>query len=267
MSSSSSPEPSKFRVILVDDEPLARAGLREALLKDPDITIVAECENGEQAVSEIDHLAPDIVLIDVQMPGLDGFGVLRALTGDTLPTVVFVTAHDAHALKAFEVNAVDYVMKPFDDARLRDAMERAKLHCRSRAAVDMESRLRRLLDDVTAREQGRSPAGHAERFMVRRDDRTLVVRASDIDWIDAAGNYVHLHVRKDEYKLRMTLRALGERLDPDRFVRIHKSTIVNIDRIKEIQPWFGGDYVAILTDGKQLRVSRTYAQSLLRPVQ
>ena len=253
-------ETTVIRALIVDDEPLARDAIRLALTQDPEITVVGQAADGEQAVSAIESLHPDLVFLDVQMPGLDGFDVVSAIGTDAMPAIVFVTAFDTHAVRAFEVNAVDYILKPFDDRRVAEALVRAKARLRAADVQTAEARLLQLLQDVRRHRA-------VERFMVRRGDRTHIVRPHEVDWFEGDGNYVRLHVRDETFKLRTTIQALCKQLDASEFVRIHRSTVVNLSRIKEIQAWFGGDYVAILHDGRQLRVSRTYAQDLLRPVQ
>lgn len=254
-------ESTVIRALIVDDEPLARDAIRLALAQDPEITVVGQAADGEQAVSAIESLRPDLVFLDVQMPGLDGFDVVNAIGADAMPPIVFVTAFDTHAVRAFEVNAVDYILKPFDDRRVAEALLRAKARLRAGDLQSAEARLLQLLRDV------RGHGASVQRFMVRRGDRTHIVRPHEVDWFEGDGNYVRLHVRDETFKLRTTIQTLCKQLDASEFVRIHRSTVVNLGRIKEIQAWFGGDYVAILHDGRQLRVSRTYAQDLLRPVQ
>jgi two-component system, LytTR family, response regulator len=255
-------------VAIVDDEPLARDCIRLALADDPSVNIVAECADGPSAIDAIIEHRPDVVFLDVQMPGIDGFGVLEAVEAQHLPAIIFVTAYDQHALRAFDVHAVDYLVKPFEDARLREALERAR---RARSLGEMEARVRALLRDLRSVDEppaADQPAGqYATRFVVRGDDRAVIVRARDVDWIEASGNYVVLHTKIGEHRMRMSLRALAEQLDPKQFFRIHKSTIVNLDSVREIQPWFGGDYIAILNTGHKLRVSRTHAHRFLKPVQ
>jgi two-component system LytT family response regulator len=252
-----------LRVLIVDDEPLARDNVRLALATDTGVEVVAECDDGDSAVEAIAALRPDLVFLDVQMPGRDGFGVIEAVGPGRMPPVVFVTAYDAHALRAFEVHALDYLLKPFDDARVRDAIARARRATPGDGAL--EDRLAALLEQA-ARRAG-PLGGYLSRFVVRHGDRASLVRAADVDWIAADGNYVVLHARGAAHRLRVSLRTLAEQLDPKQFARIHKSTIVNLDRVRELQPWFGGDYVAILVDGKQLRVSRSFAAAILRPLQ
>ncbi len=257
-------------VILVDDEPLARDSLRIALSGDPSVSIVDECANGLEAIESIRRHAPDVVFLDIEMPELDGFGVIQEIGVDEMPAVIFVTAFHAHALRAFDVHAADYLLKPFDDARLHEALVQARLRLASTDIGDTERRLSAILRELgrdSLKSVETSDSRPATRFTVRTEDKALIFQAKDVDWFEADGNYVWLHVRKEKHRLRISIRSLLEQLDTRQFVRIHKSTIVNIDRIKEVQPWFGGDYVAILTDGRQLRVSRTFAQEFLKPVQ
>lgn len=240
-----------IRTLIVDDEPLARQRLRKLLEADPDIVILGECGDGQEAVAELRRLRPDLVFLDVQMPALDGFGVLHELAGTALPVVIFVTAHDRYALKAFEVHALDYLLKPFDRTRFAAALERAKAQVRQGSASALSERLEELLQSIDGRPRG------PERLIVKSAGRSYFVRIADIDWIEAAGNYVRLHVGKDEHLLRESLTALEHRLDARRFVRIHRSTIVNLERIRELQPAFHGDYVIILHDGTELALSRS----------
>jgi two-component system LytT family response regulator len=246
----------KIRTLIVDDEPLARQRLRHLLEADPDIAIVGECGDGQQAVADLQALRPELVFLDVQMPVLDGFGVLQALSGTPSPVVIFVTAHDRYALKAFEVHALDYLLKPFDKSRFGMALERAKIQVRQGNAVAVNERLQELLQTV----HGRSHA--PERLLIKSDGRIYFVRVEDIDWIEAAGNYVRLHVGKEDHLLREALSALERKLDPARFVRIHRSTIVNLERIRELQPAFHGDFVIILRDGTELTLSRGCREKL-----
>jgi two-component system, LytTR family, response regulator len=246
----------KIRTLIVDDEPLARQRLRRLLEADPDIVLVGESGDGQQAVADLRQLRPDLVFLDVQMPMLDGFGVLQALGDTPLPVVIFVTAHDRYALKAFEVHALDYLLKPFDKTRFAAALERAKAQVRQGSALALNERLQELLQTVPGRRHG------PERLMIKSAGRIYFVRIEDVDWIEAAGNYVRLHVGKEDHLLREPLTALEKKLDPSRFVRIHRSTIVNLERIREIQPAFHGEYVIILQDGTELTVSRSCRDKL-----
>jgi two-component system, LytTR family, response regulator len=246
----------KIRTLIVDDEPLARQRLRTLLESDPDITLVGECGDGREAVAALREQQPDLVFLDVQMPELDGFGVLRALNQERMPAVIFVTAHDRYALRAFEVHALDYLLKPFDKDRFRTALERAKAQVRREQGGDVGQRLLDLLRDV---QESRKPQ---ERLVVKSGSRVYFVRVEDIDWIEAAGNYVRLHVGKEDHLLRESMGGLEARLHSNRFLRIHRSTIANIERIRELQPSFHGDYVVILQDGTELTLSRGYRDKL-----
>ena len=246
----------KIRTLIVDDEPLARQRLRKLLEADADIAIVGECADGQRAVADVLELRPDLVFLDVQMPALDGFGVLQALDGHALPVVIFVTAHDRYAVKAFEVHAFDYLLKPFDKARFAAALDRAKTQVRQGNAATISERLQQLLQTVEPRRPG------LDRLMIKSSGRIYFVRVEDVDWIEAAGNYVRLHVGKEDHLLRESLTALEKKLDPAHFVRIHRSTIVNLERIREIQPAFHGDYVVIMESGAELALSRSCREKL-----
>ncbi len=237
-------------------EPPCENDCARLLEADPVIATVGECGDGRQAVTDVQELRPDLVFLDVQMPVLNGFGVLQALETTTLPVVIFVTAHDRYAVKAFEVHALDYLLKPFDRSRFGVALERAKAQIRQGSAAALNVRLQEMLQTTPGRRQG------AERLMVKSSGRISFVRIEDIDWIEAAGNYVRLHVGKEDHLLRETLTALEKKLDPARFVRIHRSTIVNLDRIRELQPAFHGDYIIVLKDGAELALSRSCRDKL-----
>jgi two-component system LytT family response regulator len=242
--------------LIVDDEPLARERIRALLAVDPDIEVVAECGDGQAAVSAIHKLTPDLLFLDVQMPDLDGFGVLEAVGAEHMPVTIFVTAFDSYALQAFEVHALDYLLKPFETERFRKALERAKAQIHREQGGEVSQRLLALLEGVTAEHKP------LERLVVKAGGRVYFLRTEEIDWIEAAGNYLRLHVGTESHLLRETMNALEARLDPDKFLRIHRSTIVNIERIQELHPWFKGDYVVILRDGTQLTLSRSYRQKL-----
>jgi two-component system LytT family response regulator len=246
----------RIRTLLVDDEPLARQRLRGLLADHADIELVGECSDGQQAVAAVQRLKPDLLFLDVQMPELDGFGVLEALAGALPPVVIFVTAHDRFAVKAFEVHALDYLLKPFDKDRFGAALARAKGQVRLGKSAAAEDRLMALLESA----HQRRPT--LERLIVKSAGRVSFVRVQDVDWIEAAGNYVRLHVGKEEHLLRESLTGLEAKLDAKRFVRIHRSSIVNIDRIRELQPAFHGDYVVILDSGAELTLSRNCRDKL-----
>ena len=238
--------------MVVDDEPLARKRLLALLRDEPDIEVVGEAGGGTSAAKLIPVLKPDLVFLDIQMPGLDGFGVLRAIAPKHLPLVIFVTAYDEHAIRAFDVHAVDYVLKPVVESRFREAVRRAVDRLGSSGADALSRQMALLLD--------RLPAVIApERLAVRAGERTVFVGVDEIDWIDVDGDYARLHVGKLTHLLRETLGDLERRL-PARFLRIHRSIIVQADRIQSVQPWFKGDYVITLRDGTRLTSGRTYRQ-------
>lgn len=254
-----------IRVLIADDEPLGRSNVRVALQDAPDVEIVAECENGDETADAIGRLKPDLVFLDVQMPGSDAFGVIERVGPEHMPPVVFVTAHDEYAVPAFRVHALDFLLKPFDDDRFRDALERARARLEQHDGGELARRLRDLLREL-GDAGGTVPAAgrYITRFGVKHDGGIIFVRAPDVDYFESAGNYVTLHVRDKAYSIRSTIQTLIRSLDPNRFQRIHRSTIVNVDRLKELQPWFGSDYIAVLHDGRKLKVSRTYSPSLTR---
>jgi two-component system LytT family response regulator len=246
----------RIRAVIVDDEPLAREGVRLHLEAEPDIDVIGEAGSGEEAVTLIETVRPDLLFLDVQMPGLDGFGVLEALGSAHMPVTVFTTAYDQFALRAFDAHAIDYVLKPYDAERFHNAVERARMQLSGRRKVQIDDRLDSLLDELRTRNQ------FLERLVVRSGGRILILRVADVDWVEAASNYVRLHAGGKEYLLRETMTALEAKLDPADFVRIHRSTIVRVDRIRELEPLFQGDYVVILEDNTRLTSSRGYREKL-----
>jgi two-component system, LytTR family, response regulator len=242
----------KIRTLIVDDEPLARDGVRLHLEDHEDIEIIGECTGGEDAVGRIEADQPDLVFLDIQMPGLDGFGVLEALGPEKLPAVIFVTAYDQFALRAFEASAVDYLLKPFEAERFDKALERVRIQMRGQNPDAMSERLRNLVATLGGRER------FLERMVARTNGRILILRVDDVDWIEAAANYVRVHIGTKQYLVRETMTNLETRLDPEKFLRIHRSVIVRKDRIKELEPLFQGDYSIILVDGSRLTSSRGY---------
>jgi two-component system LytT family response regulator len=247
---------SKIRALIVDDEPLAREGMRLHLEAEQDVEIVGEARDGEEAVEMIHSMRPDLVFLDVQMPGMDGFAVVEAMGPDSMPCVVFVTAYDQFALRAFDAHAVDYLMKPFDAQRLHSAVDHARTQIRGKRGGDVEDKLVALLGELRGKSQ------FLERIVVRSGGRILILRVDDVEWLEAASNYVRIHAGGREYLLRETMTNLETKLDPAHFVRIHRSTIVRLDRIKELEPLFQGDYVLILEDGTRLTSSRGYRDRL-----
>ncbi len=236
----------RIRTLIVDDEAPARALLRQFLGADPSIEIVGECADGVDAVRVIESAQPDLVLLDIEMPELDGFGVLRALVSGTLPQIIFVTAYDQYAVKAFEAQALDYLLKPFDEPRFQLAMTRARARLRERSPEPARAAIDSLL------------AKPADRFLVRTQDRFLVIRSADICWAEVDGNYVTLHVGAARHQLRQTLDALEKQLDPARFQRIQRSVLVNLDYVRELSPLTRGDYLLVMHDGSELKLNRNY---------
>ena len=242
-----------LRVVLADDEPLVRERLRTLLAGREDCTLVAECADGAEAVAVIEAQRPDVILLDVQMPELDGFEVLEALPPDARPATIFVTAYDEYAVRAFEVNAVDYLLKPVEPGRFTAAIDRvARPHGTGARAADLDA----LLAELRARRRW------AERLLIRTGSEISFVRVADIDWIDAADNYVRLHAGARTCLMRETMKALESRLDPERFVRVHRSAIVQLDRVVRMEPYFHGEYVLTLRDGTKLTSSRSYSARL-----
>lgn len=241
-----------IRTLIVDDEPLARERLRTLLQHESDVEVIGECADGRQAVSAITADAPDLVFLDIQMPVLDGFGVLQALDDRPLPAIVFVTAYDQYALRAFDVHALDYLLKPFTARRFQKALQRARdeLVREEGQSSPLEKRLMNLLDDLNGEKK------HPKRLVVKASGRVYFLKIDEIDWIEAEGNYVRLHVGANSHLLRETMKGMEAALDPDRFIRIHRSTIVNTERIRELQPLFHGEYAVILQDGTRLVASR-----------
>jgi two-component system, LytTR family, response regulator len=248
----------KIRTLIVDDEPLARERLRQLLLADPAIEIIGECGDGIEAVAAIRRDSPELLFLDIQMPELDGFGVLEAISPNPAPVIVFVTAYDQFAVRAFEVHAVDYLLKPFDRQRFQTALACAVDQVRHRKDRALDPRQSALLADL-------KPAPKpGERLAVKTDGRVVFVKISEIDWIEAAHNYVEIHVGQELHMLRETLNAIETRIPPEKFVRISRSVIVNLERVKELQPLFHGEYCVTLHNGARLTWSRRYRDNLRR---
>jgi two-component system LytT family response regulator len=246
----------KVRTLVVDDEPMARERVLTLLQHEPDVEIVGECSDGAQAIAAIHHQAPDLVFLDVQMPGIDGFGVISAIGPERMPIVIFVTAYDEYALKAFEVHALDYLLKPFGRDRFQETLKHARASLERRRAGDLGRRLLALVNDI------KPELPKLDRLVVKSGGRVFFLRSEEIDWIEAAGNYVRLHLGEESHLFRETMNRMEARLDSRRFVRIHRSRIVNTERIKELQPWFNGEYVVVLRNGRKLPLSRGYRDKL-----
>jgi two-component system, LytTR family, response regulator len=247
-----------IRVLIVDDEPLARKRLRELLKDDHEIAVIGECANGAATISATRELAPDLIFLDVQMPGIDGLAVSETFDGKDSPLVIFVTAFEQYAVRAFDVQAVDYLLKPFDRARFTQALLRAKERLREKRRDDVNLQILGLLSEIKDKPQ------YLDRLVIKNNDRVFVLKTDEIDWIEAEGNYVRIHFGKQSSLLRETLTRLTAQLDPRKFPRIHRSRLVNIDRIQELQPWSHRDWRIILRNGAELRLSRNYRDQLHR---
>lgn len=249
----------RIRALIVDDEPLAREGIRMRLAQAADIEVIGECGNGKQAIAAIQRDAPDLVFLDIQMPKQGGFEVIEAVGAGQMPYVIFITAYDEYALRAFEVHALDYLLKPIDGARFLAALERARSLIRGANPAGINEQLRHLLADWHTREQ------YLTRLSIKSSKaggRIVFLNAADIDWIEAAGSYVKIHAGVESHLLHATMNSLETRLDPREFLRIHRSTIVNVRRIREMHPLFHGEFQIVLKDGEQLTSGRSYREKL-----
>jgi two-component system, LytTR family, response regulator len=246
----------KIRALIVDDEPLARSMVRRMLDGHADIELIGECESGEEAVAAIQTLQPDLVFLDVQMPGRDGFAVIEALAAARLPHIIFITAYDQYAVRAFDVHALDYLLKPFDRERFEQSLQRAVRQIKAEQSGELNERIFALLAE-------RQPAAtYLERFIIKGDGRVFFLKAEEIEWVEAEGNYVVLHAGGKRHLFREAISNLETRLDPRRFQRIGRSAIVNLDCIRELQPWFRGDYKIILHNGTELKLSHRFRDKL-----
>ena len=246
---------------IVDDEELARRGIRTRLSSHEDITVEVECESGREAVNAIQNNDLDLVFLDVQMPGLDGFDVIEKVGTSAMPVVIFVTAYDEHALRAFDVHALDYLLKPLDEERFTEALDRARARIADREAGQFEARLADLLSSFGENEES-APAEEqtcTDRFVVKSGGRVQFVKTEEIEWVEAAGDYVQLHTTEKKHLLRKTMKEMEEALPGKQFLRIHRSTIVNVDCLREMRPHgSNGEYIAVLSDGTERKLSRTY---------
>jgi two-component system, LytTR family, response regulator len=245
-----------IRVLLVDDEPLACAMMQEMLADDPAVEIVGECTNGAEAIAAIKEHAPDLLFLDIQMPEATGFEVLESLKNGHTPHVIFVTAYDQYAVRAFEVHALDYLLKPFDRERFEASWQRAKEHILKEKSNRLDERILTLLEELKAESK------YLERLVIKSGGRVFFLEAGEIDWIEAEGNYVSVHSGKKSHLLRETISSLEAQLDPKKFRRVHRSAIVQLDKIKELQPWFHGEYRIVLHSGAELMLSRNYRENL-----
>ena len=249
-----------IRVLIVDDEPIARRGIRQQLRGEADVEVIGEAGDGAAAIDAITELAPDLVFLDIQMPEVGGFDVVEAIGVARMPAVVFVTAYDEHALRAFDVHAVDYVLKPIDRHRFRTAVERARRRL-AHAPRELDSEFNRRIAAALG-ELGRPAHDHARRLAIKGDGRVILVDVDDVDRLEAAGNYVEVHSGERRHLVRETMASLEARLDPARFVRVSRSSIVNADIVRELQPMFNGDFAVVLRDGTRVAGSRRYRAAL-----
>ncbi|NNE35765.1 MAG: response regulator transcription factor [Rhodothermales bacterium] len=248
----------KIRVLIVDDEPLARDVLRLLIEARSDVEVIGEAANGSEAVKMIEADSPDLVLLDIQMPDLTGIEVVQTIGPERMPVVVFATAYDEYALEAFEAQALDYILKPIEDDRFDRAIDRAVARIREDRLGGLSDQLVNLLAAQDTTLGSGSEEQFGERIMVKDRDSVTFVKTGELDWVEAAGDYVVLHEGKKTHMLRESMTGMEKRLDPTTFVRIHRSTIVNIERIKEMKSYFHGDYIVYLHDGQELRLSRRY---------
>lgn len=262
-----------LKTIIVDDESLARRGLKHRLKDVNDVEIVAEAANGREALKLIRERNPDLVFLDIQMPGMDGFDVLRALAPGELPAIVFVTAFDDYAIKAFEAHALDYLLKPIEDRRLTEALDRVREHRERKRAVDHRKSLLELVGQITGQPVGsmrelaargvdKLKRKETPKLAIRDGGRTTWVKQEDIEWIDAAGDYMCVHAEGETYIMRMTMKQLENELDPAMLQRVHRSTIVNVNRVREMQAHINGEYFLTLNGGHTVKLSRSYKEKL-----
>ena len=253
-------------LVVADDERLARQKVRLLLESEPNVTVVAECQDGRQTISAINCFHPDLLLLDIQMPDLDGFQVLSEIPAPEMPVVIFTSAYDQYAIRAFEAHALDYLLKPFDQLRLHQAIERARLELLKAENREIALKIRELLSHIKT---GAIPvaADSQDRLVIRAKGRVIFLDLEEIDWVEAAANYVRLNVGKESYLLRETISKTAERLNSDEFIRIHRSTIVNVRKIKELIPVNSGEYIVVLKNGKELSCSRGYRALLQRVIE
>jgi two-component system LytT family response regulator len=258
----------KIRTLIVDDEPLARQNIRLLLKEDPEIELAGECGSGAEALKVIQKQPLDLLFLDIQMPELSGFDVLEQIDAEKIPAVIFVTAFDQYAIRAFEVHALDYLLKPFNDARFEKALRQAKSQIEQREINQLSKRLVRLLEDRAAPLAGARASNYLSRLMIKTASRVFFLKADEIDWVEAADYYVKLHVGRKGHLLREIMADMEAKLDPEKFLRIHRSAIVNLDRVKEMHTHFNGEYLVILQDGTELKLSRSrreHLQQILNP--
>ena len=245
-----------IRVVIGDDEPLARERVRNLLATEPDVEVVRECCDGNEVLQAVEELSPDLLFLDVAMPELDGFGVLNRISKTHASAVIFITAYDTYAIRAFDASALDYLLKPFDESRFRKALGRAREHIEQQQKAKVNEQI------LTKARPGETRS--LDRLVFKSGGRIVFIQADEIEWVEAAGNYVNVHVGKESHLLRETMNMFEAKLDPGHFLRIHRSIIVNSDRIREVQPCSGSEYVVVLKNGKELSLGRTYRDRIER---
>jgi len=251
-----SPERSNIKILIVDDEPLGRKMVYQMLTIHHDIKIVGECENGEEAIAKTLSLNPDLIFLDIQIPKIDGFGVLKQIENEKQPAIIFVTAYDEYAIRAFEVNACDYLLKPYNQERFDQALERGIQQIRRQNTSSINEQLREFLSENKTSEK------FIERFIIKKRGRVFFLKSEEILWIEAEGNYVFMHTPREKHLFREAISRLAERLNPQKFQRIGRSAIVNLDFVQEMQPWFRGNYKVILKNGTELKLSPHYRENV-----
>jgi len=245
-----------IRVLIVDDEPLARERVHHFLKQEPNITIIGESGNGIEAVAAIREKKPDLIFLDIQMPGMDGFEVLQHIESEHMPHIIFITAYDQYAIRAFEVHALDYLLKPFDQSRFKRALHLAGEYIQLQKNGDFKYRIKELIQEIGSEKK------FPERFIIKSEGRIYFIRTDEVNWIESAANYVSLHVGREVHLMRGTMSAMEEKLDPDKFIRVNRAAIINIEFIREIQPFFNGEYIINLKDDTQITLSRKYREKL-----
>ena len=246
----------KIRTVVVDDEPLARKRLDKLLQEDEEIEVLKFCANGQEAINAIENENPDLLFLDIQMPEINGFEVLQNIEQDKVPLVIFVTAYDEYAIKAFDVHALDYIMKPFKRERFHESLKRAKNTIKRDDKAEISGKIEHLLDYLD------DSGGPLSRILVKSSGRYFFLKAADIDWIESSGNYVRIHSGGKNYLIRETMKNMEKKLDSDTFFRIHRSTIINVEKVKELEQWFHGDYQVIMYNDHKLTMSRNYKEIL-----
>jgi two-component system LytT family response regulator len=252
----------KIRVLLVDDEPLARRGIRQLLEKEKDFEIAGEAVNGQDAVFAIRKLKPDLVFLDIQMPLLDGFSFVEKIGAANSPEIVFVTAYDEHAIRAFDINALDYLLKPVDPKRFVKTLNRVRERMKDAQTKDVDRRLTTLLQSLESVKSNGEQTAYLERIAVKKAEHIIFVEVDEIDWISSEGNYIQLHTKNKPHLLRETMDGIERKLDPQKFLRLRRSTIVRTEQIKELHPLFNGEFLVLLKDDTELSSSRRYRQNL-----